>query len=1137
MMRHHISSAVRQKILNELSLRLQKIVVDVLSSRSVWLSRVLNKLTMMHDRKGPNMTSPDIQAGIEKLLLIFEPDSGRNSNSRLRSVHRPEVSHKHYIMLGLQDVLSVAEALYPEEDPLNAYTFSNKGNLSSLTFLSAESSTLPSGNVAERTGTASSNTPSFSGTSMTSNTVSSATSADQIDNPSVHDQRSATSHLEHLEDPFKASYGIDESGVKGLIKELKRLSESKTASKDTLEYCVTQELTCFYIPPNSKHLALKLNDIESNTTAPIIQTEHGLGGQMELPLNLETETQIVVEAITKLAQFEISRYDTDHEPNFALEAQFHARMVSCQSHYDFQSAHFWWRSLQALSAVPQKSRDNIFYSMAESIDARMQQRSAQRGICSSWIFVLQSRENICASILRRHGDQCQALRDKMWYISDVRHSATYEDALNVTRALRSMARSSPSKQTGVAAWARHRLRTSIGFEKAQAQTLEALAAEPAHGGTAKLTDQQVEGISRWLTDHSIENFCKGEERIHRFCLEVQKCANKLVGENLLKSPVLWSSSLYQHESREYGITPYGSASKESPEHRTERSHLANGVGSSLTDLSSSPFSSTLSPYTSTNNPFASGFGVHHGLKGGDSFQPDSLPPVLPKNRPTTSYRTYHINHDDASGNPTKFDGGTSTALRLGKLSVSPLPASDLSNKQGFVNRLKETTTSLLLSDLGYLLWNRGSETDRWISSDKTPKPHLNEKPSLSLPSLPLNPIPSQGGCTESSTISGPSESFTHETSRRLAVVGEEHTATSSKPSVASNGPTYSMESQFPYLETYEKLLTRFSLSSDPSLKVRLLYELTMMVKSSVHDFSYSPLSADVFSPSAHINSYLDEQRLPEKHSMGKPRTRATRLEEVVANCEERRRSKAQHHQSAHGSAVNGREYVESTMSDLTMESHSPDVIPLLKLLLNDSSLRPKTLFRDLQYIAALVPASILDNTPQGKAFWDVGLAALLVKADICKSMVDRANQIVAFHLDKPKQPPVDINQPNAKVEIQDPTPAQTTLSTAARLYTITALEGDPTAARELALFYLTHPEIVPRVTLPLSRPSEVFRSSSTSLGSDRGGKAGLEGRHEERGLDPLTFAVAFHWMEFAANGGDTDAKAFLKGNGELGKGW
>ena len=38
MMRHHVSSAVRQRILKELSVRLQKTVVDVLSSRSVQLS-------------------------------------------------------------------------------------------------------------------------------------------------------------------------------------------------------------------------------------------------------------------------------------------------------------------------------------------------------------------------------------------------------------------------------------------------------------------------------------------------------------------------------------------------------------------------------------------------------------------------------------------------------------------------------------------------------------------------------------------------------------------------------------------------------------------------------------------------------------------------------------------------------------------------------------------------------------------------------------------------------------------------------------------------------------------------------------------------------------------------------------------
>jgi len=156
-------------------------------------------------------------------------------------------------------------------------------------------------------------------------------------------------------------------------------------------------------------------------------------------------------------------------------------------------------------------------------------------------------------------------------------------------------------------------------------------------------------------------------------------------------------------------------------------------------------------------------------------------------------------------------------------------------------------------------------------------------------------------------------------------------------------------------------------------------------------------------------------------------------------------------------------------------------------------------------------------------------------------MTDNASQILAYHLDSGNgREPIRTN-PQGRVEpprktsnLSEADLSQTTLTDAARLYTVSALEGDPTAARELALLYLTHPELVRRVTLPLSKPSEVFRASFASAGGE---KIGRNGREEGPGLDPLTFAVAFHWMEFAANAGDPDARTFLKENGDLGRGW
>ena len=76
-----------------------------------------------------------------------------------------------------------------------------------------------------------------------------------------------------------------------------------------------------------------------------------------------------------------------------------------------------------------------------------------------------------------------------------------------------------------------------------------MAAIEEHGGPNKLSDDQSENTLRWLSQCGIENFCKGEERIHRFCLGIETCINKLIGDNLMQGPVLWSSDLYYRDKR------------------------------------------------------------------------------------------------------------------------------------------------------------------------------------------------------------------------------------------------------------------------------------------------------------------------------------------------------------------------------------------------------------------------------------------------------------------------------------------------------------------------------------------------------------------------------------------------------------
>jgi len=94
------------------------------------------------------------------------------------------------------------------------------------------------------------------------------------------------------------------------------------------------------------------------------------------------------------------------------------------------------------------------------------------------------------------------------------------------------------------------------------------------------------------------------------------------------------------------------------------------------------------------------------------------------------------------------------------------------------------------------------------------------------------------------------------------------------------------------------------------------------------------------------------------------------------------------------------------------------------------------------------------------------------------------------------------------------------------MWTITAKEGDPVAERELAIFYLTHPELVERTTLPLSKPLQTFKAQVMEM------HAG-SGEVDRERSDPATMCVAYHWMELSALGGDELAKKYLRQREEM----
>lgn len=781
-----------------------------------------------------------------------------------------------------------------------------------------------------------------------------------------------------------------------------------------------------------------------------------------------------------------------------LELLIQAAIDQASTRFDYKEVHFWWQAkilLQEYEGSTALLLRSIYKDCQQNI--RMS-RDVSTGIDGHLygLSSIQERQNRRMTSEQRYR---KAFRLKMWYVADVRHSSTFEDALHVTQALRAMADSSRSKHpTGVANWARNRLRNVVGHDRTSAQTLDALTEPNEYSGISKLNDDQVERTTRWLTRNSVENFCRGEERIHRFCLEVQKCANKLTGPTLLESPVLWSSPLFEQEKKVFG--------RKAP--NTYEQHFQN-VNASISRASNAHSMASLP----TSTPQQS-----HGVTRNEVNSHWIRPPQTDGRAVVGSSNAQSNFNDSFAREPVRSLPYHSPHTSLS--APGPVWPSDRSGqsqptgifhgaRDSFAAEIKKGLYSLVLSDLGYLSWHHGTETDSWLRQNSLddfvmpPGQGTAGSQSAEDPNQQRHdPVQDPGKPSHNLKIL-----LTAANAARQDLTSRWLTEDSAK-SIPERAIQPKRKPSFPYRETYKAILERFSMNDDPQMKLQRLHELEQLISLSIQETRSGSSSARRQGD----HKYASKTDSFHLKSMPVPRTKATSFEEVIANCTERRAGTMRFKNAAK----------TASRSPDRPSFGTDEVINTLLSIFRDPELRPRTLFRDLQYIAAFAPAETLDQTPQGKAFWDAGLAALAFKQDLCDAMIVRASDITTYHI--------------SAASSSSPTPpttlpadlGHTTLRDAAELWIIAAKEGSATAARELGLLYLTHPELLPRTTLqPFSKPKEVFRT----VGAKKEGSLAEEGR-----LDPVTFAVVFHWMEVAANGGDKDARDFLRGNGEWGSG-
>ncbi|KAI5200273.1 hypothetical protein E4T39_05723 [Aureobasidium subglaciale] len=289
------------------------------------------------------------------------------------------------------------------------------------------------------------------------------------------------------------------------------------------------------------------------------------------------------------------------------------------------------------------------------------------------------------------------------------------------------------------------------------------------------------------------------------------------------------------------------------------------------------------------------------------------------------------------------------------------------------------------------------------------------------------------------------------------------------------------QSSFDFDRVFRKLLRRFELQASPYTKLDILLELQSMLKAHRADLG------------------LEDQ-------IGAPQPKSALFSSSRLSLR-----------------------VDASTAPRTSSGHDSTILSFRQLFQN-SHMRPKTLFRDLQYIASLVPLHILDSTSRGRAFWNATIAALDLKEEICQGMIETADQIIHHHTFNRGHSHVT-SAAQAKRDAaafspstpqpDDPSVADLGMSDAATLLQLTAKEGIPAAQRELATLYLTHPELLGICLSPFSKVKDVFKD----IEKDR---EALSERY-----DPIAMAVAQHWMELSARGGDGPAARYLQAKDEF----
>ncbi|KAK8145280.1 hypothetical protein G3M48_004666 [Beauveria asiatica] len=1211
---HHITPYAREKILKKVAMKAHEYVSGLWSGSK---SAASKSADIPHH----------IRVHIESMLARFQNSDYKPPASRLlpaKSITSlRETAEVHpYLVLCPADLSCLVNALYPERRPLSSASSTFKSGTTSISALSSASQPVAFFNPKNSFETASVISTSVSSVfseaaSRDDHADGSAKTASVRDSPTITEPDLQRKLNKYEDDGYPLRLALHELS-RNLGSDIVRGTSHPCAERWAVLFVssdgknLTTTLDCDADDDDPDERISSSSEYE-NETVPTSELDKGyyqlrdavlkLVEEYEIPRDLEAEASDVEisnrpSRLKKSSPRRSARQDklapeptggvslrrshsprppprpstsstTEPEKEAPLITMLKAAWSQSKAQADFVSSHMYWKTLNQLRGLNSESLRRNGYAALITIFSREPRDYINKSALAieeyeAWLVWLKQSQDRLEGQIDLMMRRTRAIRDKMWYIADVRNSKEYEHSRDICQALRAMGTTNRWRSSTLRSG-----KSSAYINRAESQVLDIIAASPDQGGPNKLSDEQADMTSAWVKQYGIENFCQGEERIHRFCCEVERCVTKLIGETIREAPVLWSSELYKRDKamydrmkmreRDHGWTSEdtGSIMSENERRQTFSTLRPSAFGRDLRTLSSQNTSMESMRHGFTRHAAS----LSEVLDGHDSF--DRYSPVNMTDSVGTFWSPFQPPRSPASGraySPTTsltnlsatFTGSPHHAALGSHSSVSTgRPATATSSNETvyqhiadgdrarFLADLRQSLTSLLLSDLGSQLLSKGSETDLWMA--QLGQECIDRKDALEQHSRrkdALKDKPSRSSAKP--RVIEKKKSFGNlRGAGECALERMDSVDTASSPSASGYG-TQTEDSQtgrvkdndpeFPFKNTYRRLLTMFSVHPNPYAKLHALKELEHLLMASLPALPRKK------------PRWRQEIEITQESRDVAPRRSA--LDGAIESVQEKRK---QHTGNYSPYAAKG----GSRGSPRT-----DAVITELLKLFKDPSMRPKQLYRDLQLISSFVSPTVLDRPDRSKAFWDVGLAALKLKSEVCRTMVEMADEVFAAHT----QTRGSAIEPGASggVSVQSstgtPPPPSSSyqLKDVGKMWAITAREGYPTAQRELALFYLSNPEFVERITLPLSRPREVFKQvvmDKYKRNDKRSSGVGVQGATAMLGTgpqatakdsdvrnDPGLMCVAVHWMEAAERGGDELATTFLRQNEFMGRG-